>query len=114
MVYDLEDRTLKFAVKIVELCGKGSKNVITIPIISQLVRSGTSIGANVIEAQHSLTRKGFENYYRIALRSANETRYWLELIDRSDVSDNSLDMLISENEQLTKILAAIIIKLRRD
>ena len=83
-------------------------------ICKQLVRSGTSIGANVIEAQHSLTRKGFENYYRIALRSANETRYWLELIDRSDVSDNSLDMLISENEQLTKILAAIIIKLRRD
>ena len=80
MKYDLEERTTVFSEKIIELCKKISKNTITIPIIDQLIRSGTSIGANYTEANGASSRKDFKNKIYICKKEAMETKYWLRLL----------------------------------
>jgi four helix bundle protein len=78
--YDLEDRTTRFAETIVEFAKRVRVDAVTDPLIRQLVRSGTSIGANYGEADDSGSKKEFR--YRISLckREARETKYWLRLI----------------------------------
>jgi len=61
MKYDLEERTLKFAESIIGLCKKVPQNPITLPIISQLIRAATSIGANYAEANGASSKKDFKN-----------------------------------------------------
>lgn len=75
MKYDLEERTAKFAEKIVELCKKVPKTVVTIPVIDQLVRSGTSIGAS--------SRRDFKNKVFICKKESNETKYWLRILAKA-------------------------------
>ncbi len=77
--YDLEERTAKFAEDIIELCKKTPKNVVTIPTISQLVRSGTSIGANYCEANGASSRKDFKNKIFICKKESKETQCWLRI-----------------------------------
>ena len=92
---------------------KGSKLDFTDTVVAkQLIRSATSIGANIIEAQSSLSSKGFINSYRIALKSANESRFWLELLYNGKFTAEELDYLMSECSQLAKIIASIILKIR--
>jgi len=80
MKYDLEERTTKFAEKIIALCKKASKNITTIPILDQLIRSGTSIGANYMEANGASSRKDFRNKIFICKKESRETKYWLRLL----------------------------------
>ena len=75
-------------------------------LASQLLRSGTSIGANVREAQRGVSTKDFKNKFGIALKEADETKYWLELIEAT--SDNDCKNLIVKCEELMKILVSII------
>ena len=75
--YDLEERLSKLAEKIIRLCKKVPKNEITRPIINQLIRSGTSIGANYCEANGASSRKDFKNKIHIRKKEAIETKYWL-------------------------------------
>ena len=78
------------------------------------MRSGTSIGANVVEAANSSSRIEFRRYYEIALKSANESKYWLCLIrDGNDLkNDEQIGELLMECNELSKILAASVIKLK--
>lgn len=78
--YDLEDRTLKFSESTIELCKKVPKNVITLPIIDQLIRSATSVGANYREANGASSRKDFRNKIFLCKKEAKETDYWLILL----------------------------------
>jgi four helix bundle protein len=79
----------------------------------QLFRSASSIGANVIEAKASSSKKEFINFYQIALKSANETKYWLSLIRDSKCGDTLLaERLLKEADELSKILAASVITLK--
>ena len=115
--YNLGERTEKFAESIIKLAEKITKTVITAPIISQLVRSGTSIGANMEEADGAASKNDFINKVTIARKEARETRYWLLLIKRSDLLENKendkiIDELITEVLELMKILSAIINKAR--
>lgn len=72
-----------------------------------------SIGANVIEARNSSTRTEFKRYYEIALKSGNETKYWLCILrDGFDVKDEEIDKLLKECDEVTKILASSIITLK--
>lgn len=75
---------------------------------SQLLRSGTSIGANIREAQRAESSKDFRHKLQIALKEADETKYWLELID-SEVSNVSNE-IVELNEELIRLLVAIILK----
>jgi four helix bundle protein len=79
-------------------------------LFTQLVRSATSIGANVIEGKSGSSKKDWKNFYVIALKSANETKYWLCLIrDTMEVSKAKLNEMIIEANEISKIIASIII-----
>ncbi len=78
--YDLEERTASFAEKIVELVKKCPKNIVTMPILDQLTRSGTSIGANYSEANGASSRKDFMNKIFLCKKEARETKYWLRVL----------------------------------
>jgi four helix bundle protein len=79
----------------------------------QLIRSGTSIGANIVEAKASSSRLEFKKFNEIALKSANETIYWLGLAKDADlVNPTLISPLIDEATQLSRILAASVIKLK--
>lgn len=81
--YDLEERTAKFGEAIIEFCKKIPKNVITIPLISQLVRSGTSIGANYCEDDCAESRKDFEHKLSICKKEAKESKHWIRMIAKA-------------------------------
>ncbi len=81
--YDLEERTALFSEKLIELCKKYPKNAITLPVIDQLVRSGTSMGANYCEANGASSRKDFKNKIFICKKEAKETQYWIRLLAKS-------------------------------
>jgi four helix bundle protein len=78
--YDLEERTARFGEAIIELCKKIPNTSITIPIINQLIRSGTSIGANYCEANGASSKKDFRNKIFICKKEAKETKYWLRML----------------------------------
>ncbi|SDK76923.1 four helix bundle protein [Salinimicrobium catena] len=75
-------------------------------LASQLLRSGTSIGANVREAQRGVSTKDFKNKFGIALKEADETKYWLELIEAT--SNTDCKILIAKCDELMKIMVSII------
>jgi four helix bundle protein len=78
--YDLEERTAVFSEKMIIFCGEVEKSIITNPIISQLVRSATSVGANYCEANGASSKKDFKNKIHICKKEAQETKYWLRVI----------------------------------
>lgn len=81
--YDLEERTAKFAEDIIELCKKTPKNAVTLPVINQLIRAGTSVGANYREANGASSRKDFKNKIFICKKESKETQYWLRLLAKA-------------------------------
>lgn len=82
-------------------------------ISEQLLRSATSIGANVIEAQGASSRKDYANFFAHALKSANETKFWLGLLrDSRKAERDATDILLKEATELAKILATSILTLK--
>lgn len=81
--------------------------------IDQLLRAVTSIGANVVEAQASSSRKEFIKFYEIALKSANETLYWLAILrDGTAVNKEKVNAFIQEAKELANILGASVLTLK--
>ena len=79
-------------------------------LIDQLVRSATSIGANVVEGSNSTSRREFINFFQIALKSASESVYWLELIKELNLQkETDLEKLIIECGELKRLLSTIIL-----
>ena len=112
-IFDLEERTAKFGENIIEFSKKISKNVITIPLIGQIVRSGTSIGSNYCEADCAESRKDFEHKLGISKKEAKETKHWLRMIAKAmpEVKDEA-KKLWKESNELQLILISIINKSR--
>jgi four helix bundle protein len=81
--YNLEERTAIFAEAIIRFCKICPKNIITIPIIRQLIRSATSIGANYCEANGASSRKDFKNKIFICKKESKETMYWLRMLSKA-------------------------------
>jgi four helix bundle protein len=80
-------------------------------MFDQFLRSATSIGANVVEGKSGSSKKDWKNYYAIAMKSANETKYWLCLINETiEVSKSKINELIKEADEISKIIASIIVK----
>ena len=78
--YDLEERTAKFGESIIRLCQKVPRNVITIPIISQLIRAATSVGANYCEADDAVSKKDFKNKIGICKKESRESKHFLRML----------------------------------
>ena len=84
-------------------------------LIDQLIRSATSIGANVVEGGNSTSKKEFINYFQIALKSASETLYWLYLLKEVNPTQTKrIDELISECIELKKLLSTIILNTKNN
>jgi len=107
--YDLEERTLEFGKKIVRFCKKVPKNTVTMPLIDQCIRAGTSTGANYIEANEGLSRKDFVHRIRISRKEAKETRYWLFLIVEAwPQGKREAEKLASEAKEYVLIFSQIL------
>jgi len=78
--YDLEERTAKFGENVIRLCKEIKQDSITRPIINQLIRSATSIGANYCEANNASSRKDFKNKIFICKKETQETKHWLRML----------------------------------
>ncbi len=82
-------------------------------IVKQVLRSATSIGANIIEAHGSSSKKDFANYFTYALKSANETKYWLALLrDTGKAKKEEINRLLNEVIELANILADSLLTIR--
>ena len=82
-VYDLEERTAKYGENIIEFAKKLPKNVVTLPIIGQLVDAGTSVGVNYVEADCAETKKDFEHKIGISKKESKESKHWLRMIAKA-------------------------------
>jgi len=82
-IYDLEERTAKFGEEIIEFVQKIPKNIITIPLIDQLIRSGTSVGSNYCEADCAETKKDFEHKIGICKKESRETKHWFRMVAKA-------------------------------
>jgi four helix bundle protein len=106
-------RAYKFALAIVNLVREFPKEEIYSVFANQILRSATSIGANLIEAKSSGSRKIFTYYYEISLRSCNETIYWLYILrDSKLLKEEKIKPLIQEATQISKMLASSLLTLR--
>jgi four helix bundle protein len=112
---DIDERTFAFALRIVRLCTLlDKKGGVGRKLGNQLLRAGTSIGANVEEGRAAQSRADFIHKNAIALKETRETRYWLRLLQGSAIiKPKLLAGLISETEELAKILGAIVCRTRR-
>jgi len=82
MNYNLEERTAVFSENLINFLRKNQKDVVTIPLVNQCLRAGTSIGANYMEANGGSSKKDFKNKIYICKKEGKETTYWLRLIVR--------------------------------
>jgi len=108
MQYNLEERTTRFAESLIDFIRTLPVNSITKPIINQLIRSGTSIGANYHEANEASSSKDFRNKIFISKKESSETKHWLRLIARAiPEKENIAKMLWKEVHEFTLIFAKI-------
>ena len=105
----IQDRSFAFAVRVVKLCQELHRtSKVNRPLVSQLLRSGTSVGANVAEGQSAQSRVDFVHKLSIACKEARETHYWLRLLAAAEiVPEKQLACLLDEANQLVAILTAI-------
>jgi len=83
-------------------------------IADQLLRSATSIGANIVEAKSASSKRDFIKFYEIALKSANETKYWLCLLrDATDADKTKVSDLLSETEEISRMLGASLLTMKK-
>ena len=110
---DIRPRTFRFALQIIALVEKLPNTISATTIGKQLVRSGTSIGANVEEATAAHSKSDFIYRMNISLREARETFFWLRLLDASNMLPSAdLTGVVKEADEITRILGAIVSRAR--
>ena len=111
---ELAERLLKFAVLVVKLCGKLPHDAIGNHVRIQLLRSGTSPGANYEEARGAESKADFIHKLGVVLKELKESRYWLKVIQEvSLIKDDSVLPVLNECEELIAIIAKSIFTARR-
>lgn len=109
--YDLAERTAKFGEAIILFARGLPKNDIVRPLVSQIVRSGTSVGANYMEADGAESKKDFQHKVALCRKELKETKHWLRMIACADAgSQSSCRKLWNEAQQLTFIFSSILSK----
>ena len=112
---EILERSYNFALRIFKVCKSLEDNRTTRILGVQLLRSGTSIGANVEEASAAQSKKDFISKMSIALKEARETNYWLRILrDTETLKPDRLHEIIAESESISKIIAKIIISTKRN
>ncbi|OGL37917.1 hypothetical protein A3E49_01380 [Candidatus Saccharibacteria bacterium RIFCSPHIGHO2_12_FULL_49_19] len=108
---DLRDRTFDFAIEVIRFARPYQRDPLAKPIINQLIRSSSSIGANFVEAKNASSKKDFRNKVFISKKEASETLYWLKLA--GEFSDSpELTSLQKGCQEIILILQRIITPLK--
>lgn len=108
MDYDLEERTAKFGEAIIDFLKTLKKDSINLPLINQVIKSSTSIGANYCEANNASSKSDFRNKIFICKKEASETKYWLRMIARANENKKDIcKILWKEANELTMIFSKI-------
>ena len=114
--YDLEERTAKFGERILDLCKTIQQDTLSRPILDQLARSATSIGANYMEANGASSKKDFRSKIFICKKEAQETKHWLRMLARilPEKYENldGLRRLWQEAQELTMIFYKVTVSLK--
>ena len=112
--YDLEERTAKFGEEIIKFANKVSKNAITLPLVSQLVKAGTSVGANYCEADDAESRRDFKHKIGICKKESREAKHFLRmmLVVVPNLKDE-IEVLWNEAKELNLIFNKIYQKVNK-
>lgn len=103
----LEQKSFQFAIRIVNLCKHLRRTQKEYTLTKQLLRSGTSIGANIAEAQHAQSKADFISKLSIALKETSETKYWIRLMSATGyLTEQEYQSVISDCVELEKMLVA--------
>ena len=105
--YDLEERTARLGESIIDLCKNIPKTDITSPLIKQIIRSGTSVGANYMEANGASSKRDFRNKIFICKKEAQETKHWLRMLARAHSNNKTHTQLIRKLWKEAKELSMI-------
>ena len=104
----IEEKCMNFSIRIVNLCRFLNEEKHVFRIADQMFRSGTSIGANVAEAQCAITKNDFVAKTYISLKECNETLYWLRLLQRTNyISQCQFDSIYNDCDELKRLLVSI-------
>ena len=113
---EFEDRIYKYILRLVKFLSSLPYNAVIREIVGQLMRSGTSIGANYFEAKSASSKKDYQNYFTHSLKSANETKFWLSILREGRLlSKDSIpecDWLLGETGELANIFASSILTMK--
>ena len=111
---DIRHRAYLFAVSLVKLIDEMDMSDVSCQVIAkQLVRSATSIGANILEAQAGSSKKDFAKFMNYALKSANETKFWLALLrDTKKIRAEKCNAILKESLEIANILGASMLTLK--
>jgi four helix bundle protein len=106
--YDLEERTALFGENIIVLCKSIKYSAINVPLIKQIIRSGTSIGANYMEANAACSKSDFRNKIYLCRKETQETKHWLRMLAKANPEKkDEIKKLWKECQELTLIFAKI-------
>lgn len=105
----VQEKSFQFAVRVVKMCKFLREEQKEYIMTKQLLRSGTSIGANIAEAQQAQSKSDFVHKMSIALKEAVETNYWIRLLHATDyLNDKAMESMILDCSELEKMLTVII------
>ena len=112
--YDLEERTAKFGERVIAFCKGIPLNPVTIPLVTQLVKAATSVGANYCEADNACSKRDFVNKIGICRKESRESRHWLRMISKATRNvEAEATKLMEEAYELNLIFASIVNKCRK-
>ncbi len=110
---ELKHRAYQYSIKVIEFLDTLPKDISTGVITKQLLRSATSIGANIVEAKGASSKRDFTNFFSNSLKSANESLYWLGLLrDAKKINSAQLGYLLNETRELANMLGSSILTLK--
>lgn len=111
----IQEKSFQFSIQIIRICGELSKTRKEFVLSKQLIRSGTSVGALVRESAYAESRRDFVHKLGIALKEINETIYWLDLLNTSEIlSDKESNALRLQANEIRKILSSIILTTKQN
>ncbi len=113
--FNLEERTACFGENIIKFCKQIKENTITRPLINQIVKSATSVGANYCEANGASSKKDFQNKIYICKKEIQETKHWLRMISTAEPEKREeAKKLWKESQELTLIFGKIASSLKNN
>lgn len=106
-------RLIAFSVRVLRFAEEMKSHRVLWPVADQLVRSATSVGANIVEAKSSSSRRDYIHFFEIALKSANETKYWLTVLAEYAVDGKQeITALYQEVDELSRIIGSSLLTLK--